>query len=109
MVVVWRSSSRLRWLARQLWRFQFMLRWIKARNAGRYWTDVVYHIAVPAAKQRLTGCRPGFSVNDPADSGSPSYREKAKALSVPLSQITTTLSVFMGSEYINDFDYNNRT
>ena len=30
-------------------------------------------------------------------------------MNVPLSQITTTLSVFMGSEYINDFDYNNRT
>ena len=36
-------------------------------------------------------------------------REKAKAMNIPLSQITTTLSVFMGSEYINDFDYNNRT
>ena len=36
-------------------------------------------------------------------------REKAKALSVPLSQITTTLGVFMGSQYINDFDFNNRT
>ena len=36
-------------------------------------------------------------------------REKAKAMSIPLSQITNTLCVFMGSEYINDFDYNNRT
>jgi HAE1 family hydrophobic/amphiphilic exporter-1 len=30
-------------------------------------------------------------------------------MNIPLSQITTTLSVFMGSEYVNDFDYNNRT
>jgi HAE1 family hydrophobic/amphiphilic exporter-1 len=30
-------------------------------------------------------------------------------MNIPLSQITTTLGVFMGSEYINDFDYNNRT
>jgi HAE1 family hydrophobic/amphiphilic exporter-1 len=30
-------------------------------------------------------------------------------MGIPLSQITSTLSVFMGSEYINDFDYNNRT
>jgi len=29
-------------------------------------------------------------------------------MNIPLSQITSTLSVFMGSEYINDFDYNNR-
>ena len=36
-------------------------------------------------------------------------REKAKALNIPLSQITDTLSVFMGSEYVNDFDFNNRS
>src|ERR1017187_9304397 len=36
-------------------------------------------------------------------------REKAKVMGIPLSQITSTLSVFMGSEYINDFDFNNRT
>jgi HAE1 family hydrophobic/amphiphilic exporter-1 len=36
-------------------------------------------------------------------------REKAKAMSIPLSQITNTLGVFMGSQYINDFDFNNRT
>jgi hypothetical protein len=30
-------------------------------------------------------------------------------MSVSLSQITTTLGVFMGSQYINDFDFNNRT
>jgi len=30
-------------------------------------------------------------------------REKAKTMNIPLSQITTTLGVFMGSEYINDF------
>jgi HAE1 family hydrophobic/amphiphilic exporter-1 len=36
-------------------------------------------------------------------------REKAKSLHVPLSQITETLSVYMGSAYINDFDFNNRS
>jgi hydrophobic/amphiphilic exporter-1 (mainly G- bacteria), HAE1 family len=36
-------------------------------------------------------------------------REKAKAMDIPLSQITTTLGVFMGSQYVNDFDFNNRT
>jgi hypothetical protein len=30
-------------------------------------------------------------------------------MGVSLTQITTTLNVFMGSEYVNDFDYNNRT
>src|SRR5258706_10875970 len=36
-------------------------------------------------------------------------REKALSLHVPLSQITQTLSVYMGSAYINDFDFNNRS
>jgi len=36
-------------------------------------------------------------------------REKAKTLHIPLSQITDTLSVYMGSAYINDFDFNNRS
>ncbi len=36
-------------------------------------------------------------------------REKAKALGVSLSQISSALGVFMGSSYINDFNYNNRS
>jgi HAE1 family hydrophobic/amphiphilic exporter-1 len=36
-------------------------------------------------------------------------REKAKSLHIPLQQITDTLSVYMGSAYVNDFDFNNRS
>ena len=36
-------------------------------------------------------------------------REKAKSLRVPLSQITDTLGVYLGSSYVNDFDFNNRS
>jgi len=36
-------------------------------------------------------------------------REKAKAVQVPLQQVTDTLQVFMGSAYVNDFDFNNRS
>ncbi|MGH9495878.1 MAG: efflux RND transporter permease subunit, partial [Candidatus Sulfotelmatobacter sp.] len=36
-------------------------------------------------------------------------REKAKSLRVPLSQINDTLGVYMGSAYVNDFDFNNRS
>jgi HAE1 family hydrophobic/amphiphilic exporter-1 len=72
--------------------------------------DRVAHKLVSASSQRkdLTGLITTFSANDPQVLVTID-REKAKAMSVPLSQITTTLSVFMGSEYINDFDYNNRT
>jgi HAE1 family hydrophobic/amphiphilic exporter-1 len=56
----------------------------------------------------LVGLYTPFTANDPQ------YlvtidREKAKSLHVPLSQITDTLGVYMGSAYVNDFDFNNRS
>jgi HAE1 family hydrophobic/amphiphilic exporter-1 len=36
-------------------------------------------------------------------------REKAKTMNVSLDQISSTLGVFMGSAYVNDFDFNNRS
>jgi HAE1 family hydrophobic/amphiphilic exporter-1 len=88
--------------------FQFML-----QDQGKNTLadlDRVAHQIVSASRARkdLTGLLTTFSANDPQVLVTID-REKAKAMSVPLSQITTTLSVFMGSEYINDFDYNNRT
>ena len=35
-------------------------------------------------------------------------REKARSLQVPIQQITDALQVYMGSSYVNDFDFNNR-
>jgi HAE1 family hydrophobic/amphiphilic exporter-1 len=36
-------------------------------------------------------------------------RQKAKALDVPLQEITQALQVYVGSAYVNDFDFNNRS
>ena len=36
-------------------------------------------------------------------------RQKAKSLNVPFSQITSALQIYMGSQYVNDFDFNNRS
>ena len=36
-------------------------------------------------------------------------REKAKTIGVPLSQITSAMGTFMGSSYVNDFNFNNRS
>jgi HAE1 family hydrophobic/amphiphilic exporter-1 len=36
-------------------------------------------------------------------------REKAKSVGVPLSQIDDTLQVLLGSSYVNDFNFNNRS
>ena len=72
--------------------------------------DRVAHQMVGASRARkdVTDLYTAFSANDPQVLVTID-REKAKAMGIPLSQITTTLSVFMGSEYINDFDFNNRT
>ena len=61
-----------------------------------------------AVSKELVGLYTPFTANDPQ------YlvtidREKVKSLHVPLSQITDTLGVFMGSAYVNDFDFNNRS
>jgi len=72
--------------------------------------DRIAHQIVNAshARKDLAGLTTTFSANDPQELVTID-REKAKALNIPLSQITTTLGVFMGSQYINDFDFNNRT
>lgn len=72
--------------------------------------DRVAHMMVGASRGRkdVTNLYTSFSANDPQVLVSID-REKAKALNIPLSQVTTTLSVFMGSQYVNDFDFNNRT
>jgi HAE1 family hydrophobic/amphiphilic exporter-1 len=74
--------------------------------------DKTTHELIRAAGERkekdLTGLFSTYTANDPQ------YvvtidREKTKSLHVPLSQVTDTLSVYMGSAYVNDFDFNNRS
>ncbi len=36
-------------------------------------------------------------------------REQAKSLGIPLGDITDTMQVLLGSAYVNDFDFNNRS
>ena len=88
--------------------FQFMLQDQGQNTVGDL--DRVAHQIVGASRARkdLTGLMTTFSANDPQVLVTID-RMKAKSLDIPLSQITTTLSVFMGSQYVNDFDFNNRT
>jgi HAE1 family hydrophobic/amphiphilic exporter-1 len=55
----------------------------------------------------LAGVFSSFTANDPQFLVTID-REKAKSLQVPLQQITDALGVYMGSAYVNDFDFNNR-
>ncbi|MBI1741241.1 MAG: multidrug efflux RND transporter permease subunit [Acidobacteriales bacterium] len=60
------------------------------------------------SRKDLAGLFTSYTANDPQFVVTID-REKAKSLHVSLSQITETLSVYMGSAYINDFDFNNRS
>jgi HAE1 family hydrophobic/amphiphilic exporter-1 len=72
--------------------------------------DTVAHKMVAGSRQRqdLTGLFTSFTANDPQQLVQID-REKAKAIGVPISQVTQALGVYMGSEYVNDFDFNNRS
>ena len=61
-----------------------------------------------SARHDLAGLYTSFTANDPQFLVTID-REKAKSLHVPLQQITDTLGVYMGSAYVNDFNFNNRS
>ncbi len=71
--------------------------------------DRVAHQMIAAGSQRkdLIGLYTAFRATDPQLLVTID-RQKAKAMGIPLSQITSTLNIFMGSQYVNDFDFNNR-
>jgi hydrophobic/amphiphilic exporter-1 (mainly G- bacteria), HAE1 family len=72
--------------------------------------DNTAHKIVAASHQRkdLTGLFTSFTANDPQQLVKID-REKAKAMAVPISQVSQALGVYMGSQYVNDFDFNNRS
>ncbi len=72
--------------------------------------DQVTHELIRQGSQRknLAGLFTSYNASDPQFLVTID-REKAKSLHIPLSQITDTLSVYMGSAYVNDFDFNNRS
>ena len=88
--------------------FQFMLQDSGLNTISDL--DRVAHQIVAASRARkdLANLQTTFSANDPQVLVTID-REKAKTIDIPLSQITTALGVFMGSQYVNDFDFNNRT
>jgi hydrophobic/amphiphilic exporter-1 (mainly G- bacteria), HAE1 family len=60
------------------------------------------------ASPELQGLFSSFSARDPQIVVEID-REKAKSLSVPFTQITSALQIYMASQYVNDFDFNNRS
>ncbi len=89
--------------------FQFILQ-DNGRNTFAQMDQVVKKMVgssrMPGAK--VVGLYSPFTANDPQLSVTID-REKAEAIGVPLSQIGAALQTFMGSTYVNDFDFNNRS
>ncbi len=89
--------------------FQFMLLDQGRNTFGDI--DRVAHTIVGAARAPGAGVvnlNTTFTANDPQ-----LYvtidRQKAEAMGVPLSQITAAMATYMGSNYVNDFNFNNRS
>jgi len=65
-------------------------------------------VAAGNSNPKMAGLFTGFTANDPQILVKID-RDKAKSLQIPISQVTDALQVFMGSVYVNDFDFNNRS
>jgi HAE1 family hydrophobic/amphiphilic exporter-1 len=89
--------------------FQFIL-----QDGGRNTfgdIDRVAHTMVGQARDPRNGLvnlNTTFTANDP-QLNLTIDRQKAEAMGVPMSQITAAVSTFMGSAYVNDFNFNNRS
>ncbi len=56
---------------------------------------------------RVAGLFSSFTANDPQLVVTID-RDKARSLGLPVAEVTSALSVLLGSQYVNDFDFNNR-
>ncbi|MES2222925.1 MAG: multidrug efflux RND transporter permease subunit [Acidobacteriota bacterium] len=65
-------------------------------------------VAGSRQSHQLTGLFTPFTANDPLIQVSID-REKAQVLNVPMTQISDALQVYMGSAYVNNFIFNNRS
>jgi HAE1 family hydrophobic/amphiphilic exporter-1 len=89
--------------------FQFIL-----QDGGRNTfgdIDRIAHTMVGAARDPSAGLvnlNTQFTANDPQLNVTID-RQKAEAMGVPMSQITAAMGTFMGSSYVNDFNFNNRS
>jgi hydrophobic/amphiphilic exporter-1 (mainly G- bacteria), HAE1 family len=70
--------------------------------------NATYAMAAAGNKSpRLNGLFTSFTVNDPQLTVQID-RDRALALGLPVSEVTSALQIYLGSQYVNDFDFNNR-
>jgi HAE1 family hydrophobic/amphiphilic exporter-1 len=64
-------------------------------------------VAAGNQSPKLRGLFSSFTANDPQIQVTID-RQRALALGLPLGEITNAMQVFLGSQYVNDFEFNNR-
>jgi HAE1 family hydrophobic/amphiphilic exporter-1 len=70
--------------------------------------EVTRQVAGAANKSgRVAGLFSAFTANDPQLLVTID-RDKARSLGLPIREVTDALAVLLGSQYVNDFDFNNR-
>lgn len=88
--------------------FQFQLEQTGAGTLEDMQNALNKFLMTARQRKELTGLFSTFSAREPQLVVNVD-REKAKSLGVPFSEISSALQVYMGSEYVNDFDFNNRS
>jgi HAE1 family hydrophobic/amphiphilic exporter-1 len=70
--------------------------------------DVTQQVAAAGNQSgRVAGLFSAFTANDPQLVVTID-RDKARSLGLPIREVTDALAVLLGSQYVNDFDFNNR-
>ena len=64
-------------------------------------------VAAGNQSPKLRGLFSSFTANDPQIQVTIN-RQRALALGLPLNEITSAMQIFVGSQYVNDFEFNNR-
>jgi HAE1 family hydrophobic/amphiphilic exporter-1 len=64
-------------------------------------------IGASQKSERVTGLFSAFTANDP-QLAVDIDRDTAQSLGLPISEITSALQIYLGSAYVNDFDFGNR-
>jgi HAE1 family hydrophobic/amphiphilic exporter-1 len=64
-------------------------------------------VGAATQSQRVRGLFSPFTANDPQLQVTID-RQRALALGLPLNEVTSALQIFLGSQYVNDFELNNR-
>jgi hydrophobic/amphiphilic exporter-1 (mainly G- bacteria), HAE1 family len=87
--------------------FQMEILDLSSADIGQL-ADVTQQVATAGNQSgRVTGLFSSFTANDPQLVVTID-RDKARSLGLPIREVTDALAVLLGSQYVNDFDFNNR-